>query len=273
VHQVVMNLVSNAVKFTVAGSVTVRTDWVEMEGQAAVVRLEVADTGVGIAPEQMEDLFQPFVQLHGGGRNQSTGTGLGLSITKALVEAMGGTIRVESRLGQGTKFTAELPLARIRDDERGETNGQRAANSLPAGGEPEPHRERLRVLVAEDNTVNQQIIWKMLAALGHDVQLAENGLEAVKAVERQKYDAVLMDCRMPVMDGLEATRTIRSTERGASLPIIGLSANVFDTDRAACHEAGMDGFLAKPLHLEDLRRCLAGLGGGTGGGTVSTPER
>lgn len=274
VRQVVMNLVSNAVKFTAAGSVTLRAEWVEVEGQAGVVRLEVTDTGVGIAPEQIEDLFQPFIQLHSEGRGQTAGTGLGLSITKALVEAMGGTIRAESRLGLGTKFTAELPLARIRDDERGENNGQEAAGGAQDGNvEAEQRVQQLRVLVAEDNAVNQRIIVKMLEALGHYVRLAENGLEAVKAVEREEYDAVLMDCRMPVMDGLEATRTIRKSGPGSRLPIIGLSANVFESDRAACIEAGMDGFLGKPLHLEDLRRYLSGLGDGNEGGAISKPER
>jgi CheY-like chemotaxis protein len=118
------------------------------------------------------------------------------------------------------------------------------------------------VLVAEDNAVNQRIIVKMLEALGHEARLVENGVEAVRAVEEGGHDVVLMDFRMPVMDGLEAARRIRRTAKGAGLPIIGLSANVFESDRAACHEAGMDGFLGKPLHLEDLRRCLAGLPGG-----------
>ncbi|MBE0656869.1 MAG: response regulator [Bryobacteraceae bacterium] len=262
VHQVVMNLVSNAVKFTVAGSVTVRVHWVEPQGGEGVLRLEVSDTGVGIAPEQIDDLFLPFTQLHTGGREQSGGTGLGLSITKALVEAMSGVIEVESGTGAGTTFRVELPLTRIREDERVETNGQDAGAGVPDGdGEAEQKARRLRVLVAEDNAVNQRIIVRMLEALGHAVRLVDNGEEAVRAVESGYYEAVLMDYRMPVMDGLEATRRIRQTAKGAALPIIGLSANVFESDRAACNEAGMDGFLGKPLHLEDLRRCLAEVAG------------
>ncbi|MBA3975259.1 MAG: hypothetical protein C0504_13715 [Candidatus Solibacter sp.] len=262
VHQVVMNLLSNAVKFTVAGSVTVRANWVEREGLAGVLRLEVIDTGAGIRPERIGELFLPFTQLHGDGRDQSAGTGLGLTIAKALVEAMGGGIAVESKLGRGTAFTVELPLERVKEQERGEANGQQAGPAAVDGeGEAEQQAPRLKVLVAEDNAVNQRIIVKMLEALGHEARLVDNGAEAVKAVEACDYGLVLMDFRMPVMDGLEAARRIRATAKGAALPIIGLSANVFESDRAACQDAGMDGFLGKPLHLEDLRRCLAGLGG------------
>jgi signal transduction histidine kinase/ligand-binding sensor domain-containing protein/CheY-like chemotaxis protein len=258
VHQVLMNLVSNAVKFTVAGSVTVNVDWIETPSGPGLLRLTVSDTGVGIAPEKTGQLFLPFTQLHSPGDGQTLGTGLGLSITKALVEAMDGTIRAESRVGEGTRFTVELPLARIRDEERGEANGHEAA--APDGdGEAEQKSPSLRLLVAEDNAVNQRIILKMLEALGHHPHLVENGVQAVRAVEEGGYDAVLMDCRMPEMDGIEATRTIRRMEKGARIPIIGLSANVFEADRAACQEAGMDAFLGKPLHLEDLRRCLSSL--------------
>jgi hypothetical protein len=188
---------------------------------------------------------------------------LGLTISLALVEAMGGRIAVKSKVGEGTAFTVELPLTRIREEERGDANGQEAGGGVADGdGEAEQRPPRLRVLVAEDNAVNQRIIVKMLEALGHEARLVENGVEAVRAVEEGGHDVVLMDFRMPVMDGLEAARRIRRTAKGAGLPIIGLSANVFESDRAACHEAGMDGFLGKPLHLEDLRRCLAGLPGG-----------
>ena len=262
VHQVVLNLVSNAVKFTVAGSVEVGAHWVESEGRPGALRLTVIDTGVGISPERIGELFLPFTQLHGDGRDQSTGTGLGLTISKALVEAMGGTIAVTSKVGEGTAFTVELPLSRIREEERGETSASDPAGAAPDGdGEAEQRAPKLRVLVAEDNAVNQRIIVRMLEALGHQVWLVEDGEQALSAVESGDYDALLMDVRMPVMDGLEATSAIRRTEKGTRLPVIGLSANVFESDRAACAEAGMDGFLAKPLHLEDLRRCLDSLPG------------
>lgn len=264
-HQVVMNLVSNAVKFTVAGSVTVRADWIETDGQPGHLLLEVTDSGVGIAADQIGDLFQPFTQLHSEGREASAGTGLGLSITKALVEAMGGSIGVQSRVGEGTTFRVELPLVRIREDERCDAERQEATSGVPEGdGEAEQRTRRLRVLVAEDNVVNQRIIVKMIEALGHRVRLVENGVDAVSAVQDGDFDAVLMDFRMPVMDGLEATRAIRRLQKGGGLPIFGLSANVFESDRAACRDAGMDGFLGKPLHLEDLRRLLNGIGGNRG---------
>lgn len=258
VHQVLMNLVSNAVKFTVAGSVTVNVDWLETGSNPGLLRLVVNDTGIGIASDKIGELFLPFTQLHAQSEWPVSGTGLGLSITKALVEAMDGSIRADSRLGEGTSFTVELPLARIRDEDRADANTHDPPACAAEDGEA--GHQALRLLVAEDNAVNQRIIIKMLEALGHHPHLVENGADAVRAFENGIYDAVLMDCRMPRMDGLEATRILRRSARGRRIPIIGLSANVFESDRTACFEAGMDGFLGKPLHLEDLRRCLSELG-------------
>jgi signal transduction histidine kinase/CheY-like chemotaxis protein/streptogramin lyase len=252
VQQVLMNLVSNAVKFTVAGSVVVRAQWIETEGQAGRLRLEVEDTGVGIAQDKVGDLFQPFVQL-GEARQEQQGTGLGLSICKALVEAMGGWIKAESRVGEGTRFVVELPLRRVREEEPAGSDRGRQVSDKASGVSA---AARMRVLVAEDNMVNQRIIVKMLEALGHSVAVASNGREAVEAARAVEYDAILMDYRMPEMDGLEATRAIRSDGACSAASIIGLSANVFESDREECRKAGMDAFLGKPLHLDDLRRCL-----------------
>jgi len=254
VQQVLMNLVSNAVKFTLRGAVIVRVSWRDESSEGGRLRLEVEDTGIGIAKNRIGELFQPFVQLSESGREQPAGTGLGLAICKALAEAMGGSIHAESREGRGTRFEVELPLPRVRDEEQ--VDAAQDAWSRDGSSALSEDAAGLHVLVAEDNMVNQRIIVKMLEALGHSVQVAANGREAVEAARAGEYDAILMDYRMPEMDGLEATRAIRQTGACASAPIIGLSANVFESDRVACREAGMDAFLGKPLHLDDLRKCL-----------------
>jgi signal transduction histidine kinase/ActR/RegA family two-component response regulator/sugar lactone lactonase YvrE len=254
VQQILMNLVSNAVKFTLSGTITVRVAWRDESAEGGWLRLEVEDSGIGIAANKIGELFQPFVQLSESGREQAAGTGLGLAICKALTEAMSGSIHAESREGRGTKFEVELPLPRVRDEEQADAVRELNRGEGAAAGSGE--EAGLHVLVAEDNMVNQRIIVKMLEALGHSVQVAANGREAVEAARAGGYDAILMDYRMPEMDGLEATRAIRKTGACATAPIIGLSANVFESDRVACREAGMDAFLGKPLHLDDLRKCL-----------------
>jgi len=242
--------------------VTVRGEWIAPDGEAGWLRLEVEDTGIGIARENVQELFQPFVQLGVAEQEQQGGTGLGLSICKAIVEAMGGRVHAESRLGEGTRFVVELPLPRVGQD----TTGAAEAGRQSGMGRPESNAETGKlVLVAEDNMVNQRIIVKMLEALGHSVEVASNGRQAVDAARSVPYDAILMDYRMPEMDGLEATRAIRENGACARTPIIGLSANVFESDREAGRQAGMDGFLGKPLHLDDLRRCLDRLNGGAEG--------
>jgi signal transduction histidine kinase/streptogramin lyase/ActR/RegA family two-component response regulator len=242
VQQILMNLVSNAVKFTSQGSVRI-----EARRNEGLLELQVADTGPGIPRDRWEDLFQPFVQIGEPASPQNGGTGLGLAICRALVEAMGGSIEVDSAPDQGSRFTVRLPLP--------DASASPAASAVfrpPLASQG----AALQVLVAEDNVVNQRIIVKMLEALGHAVSVVENGEAAVAAVQARRFDAVLMDCQMPVMDGITASRAIRSGPARADIPIIGLSANVFESDQRACLDAGMNAFLGKPLHLNDLRRCL-----------------
>jgi len=178
-----------------------------------------------------------------------------LAICKALAEAMGGAIAAQSQLGRGTTFILELPLLRVKEEEPSGAPGSAAGGPVLQAHNP----AAMHVLVAEDNMVNQRIIVKMLQALGHSVEVASNGREAVEAARTVYYDAILMDYRMPEMDGIEATRAIRRDGVCAAAPIIGLSANVFESDREECRKAGMDAFLGKPLHLDDLRRCLDSL--------------
>lgn len=255
VEQILLNLVSNAVKFTSAGSVEIVVSI--LSGGAPGFELAVRDTGCGIDPEKIESVFQPFVQEDGGRHRPDTGTGLGLSITKALAEAMGGRIWAESQPGHGSVFHVHLPLPAAD------------AAALPAAAAPPPQaavRRPLRVLVVEDNALNQAMVARMLQALGHQAEVAGDGLAAVERASRERFDAILMDIRLPGIDGLEAARRLRAA--GCATPILALSANVYESDRAEAEAAGMNGFLGKPLHLEELRGALDTLaaGGPSGAG-------
>lgn len=253
VQQILMNLVSNAVKFTAEGSVTVRVSREQCDGSDGALLLQVADTGPGIPKSRIPDLFQPFVQLDSSIHRNHGGTGLGLAICHALVTAMHGTIEVESGSGAGSTFAVRLPLP-VAESREGE-NGNPVSAAARGGGDLS-----LKVLVAEDNEINQLIITRMLLALGHSVQVVADGHAVVQQAEAEEYDVILMDYRMPGVDGLEATRAIRRSGRNPATPIIGLSANVLESDRVACMEAGMNDFLGKPLHLEQLRERMARFG-------------
>lgn len=256
VEQILLNLVSNAVKFTTSGSVEIVAS---IPRGAPGFELAVRDSGCGIDPAMLDSVFLPFVQEDGGRHRPGTGTGLGLSITKALAEAMGGRISVESRPGHGSVFRVSLPLP-VAD-----------VSALPEAAAPEPESETaaqrpLRVLVVEDNALNQAMVARMLQALGHVAEVAGDGLTAVERACRERFDAILMDIRLPGLDGLEAARRLRAA--GCATPILALSANVYESDRAEAQAAGMDGFLGKPLHLEELREALDNLapGGSSGAG-------
>jgi PAS domain S-box-containing protein len=251
VRQVATNLVGNAVKFTPRGRVTVRT---RREPEVSGLRVEVVDTGIGIPADKLGGLFQHFAQVDASTTRRFGGTGLGLAISKHLVELMDGTIGVESDEGRGSTFWFTLPLPLVTQSLAGgeranepETPGLR----LQRGGEP------LRVLVAEDNTVNQKLARRLLEKAGCEVDVANNGGEAVEMVLRGTYHLVIMDCHMPEMDGFEATRAIRRRRpRDTGLPIIALTASALQSDHDACLAAGMDDFLSKPIVPETLHRCL-----------------
>lgn len=260
VRQVLTNLASNAVKFTGSGFVGIR---ISGGADGNPVELEVADSGPGIPPEKIDQLFQPFVQLDPSVHTLHGGAGLGLSICQALTSAMNGTIRAESTPGQGTRFVVQLPLAPAEMPE------------APAEA-PAPSRERaiapLSVLVAEDNEINQMIVTRMLLALGHAVKVVGDGQAAVEEASSRDYDLILMDIRMPRMDGIEAARAIRQAGRNPDTPIVGLSANVLEADRTACIDAGMNGFLGKPLHLQELRERIEVLKPRTVAGSGALPR-
>jgi len=243
-RQVLSNLASNAIKFTDQGAVSVEVG--REEGQ---VQIAVRDTGVGIPRDKLGTIFDPFTQADASTTRRFGGTGLGLAICRRLVGLMGGELTVESREGEGSCFTFNLPYRTPPEAEVGSEGGTTAAPSLP-----------LHILLAEDNRVNQRVAQAMLARLGCTVEVAENGREAVERFAEGEFDLVLMDCQMPEMSGLEATRAIRSFEADqqlAATPIVAMTANATRADRAACLEVGMNDHLTKPVDQGELAAVVA----------------
>ncbi|MFN8103759.1 MAG: ATP-binding protein [Acidimicrobiia bacterium] len=254
-RQVLLNLVGNAVKFTDAGEVTVRLSVRSEEATAApttTLHVEVADTGIGIAPDVAADLFAPFRQADASTARRFGGTGLGLAISRQLVELMGGRIGVESTPGQGSTFWFSVHA--VVDTKP--TDDDVAATSNVEG---------VHVLLVEDNPVNRKVATAMLERLGCAVDVAADGADAIAAVGRRNgpysdFDVILMDCQMPGIDGYEATRRIREAEEatgGRRTPIVALTANVSESDRDRCLGAGMDDHVAKPFNKETLAAAVA----------------
>ncbi len=251
-RQVITNLLGNALKFTEQGGVAIR---VRMEGEGlspAQLRFEVVDTGIGIPPNRLSSLFKTFSQVDSSTSRKYGGTGLGLAICKRLVEMMGGEIGVASEPGQGSTFWFTARFANAMGKEAEESAH---APGLPASRELSPdQRRQVRILVAEDNLINQMVAKGILDNAGYQVDLAGNGREAVEAVQKTSYHLVLMDVSMPEMDGYEAARRIRELE-GASrrhLPMVAMTAHAMKTDKDQCLAVGMDAYLTKPIQREQL---------------------
>ena len=247
-RRIVMNLVSNAIKFTAVGGVTLRLRATRV-ADGVRVRLRISDTGIGIPSDKIQLLFEPFFQVESGMSRSYGGTGLGLAISRQLLHTMGGTVRVRSKIGRGSVFTVDLCLAEYRE---------RVEVSRPEPAPPLLELASARgktVLLVEDNAVNAFISAASLESMGVQSVHAADGNEAVDLYRKRRFDAVLMDCEMPVMDGFAATRLIREFEAEsgwARTPIIALTANALTGDREHCLQQGMDDYLSKPIELRQL---------------------
>lgn len=241
IQQIITNLLGNAIKFTEQGSVTIRAYLVQQS-----LRMEVNDTGCGISQHDSQSLFEAFKQVDASTTRRYGGTGLGLSICKKLTELMAGQIGVNSEVGQGSTFWIEIPYqaGRVQQSPR---NIQVATEQIDLQG--------INVLLVEDNLVNQKVAQAYLKKLGIDSVLADNGQRALDVLEKQSFDLILMDCQMPVMDGITASKAIRSGavgKKAQQTPIVALTANVLEEEEQACYEAGMVGFVSKPIKIATL---------------------
>lgn len=285
-RQILTNLVGNAIKFTSEGSVTLHIQKVDEDDRQATLRFFVRDSGIGIAADKLDAIFEPFTQADSSSTRNYGGTGLGLTISRQLAELMGGTIGVESLEGEGSTFWFTVMLQKQADNDTfpadwgevgvcegavgsGGTNFIASAFIRLNGEDVSSKRAEVKkhVLLAEDDPINQLTTKSILAKFGYQVDVANNGKEAIMALEGNNYDLVLMDCMMPVMSGYEATAVIRDPASKVvdhSVPVIALTANAFQEDRTTCLAAGMDDYLSKPIDIGELRVVLEkwlGVGG------------
>jgi signal transduction histidine kinase/ActR/RegA family two-component response regulator len=250
--QILTNVVSNAVKFTEQGSVALDVTADRRADGRVMLHLFVADTGIGIPAEKQAAIFEPFRQVDGSMTRRFGGTGLGLAIASTLVALMGGRIHVDSAPERGTTFHITMPVVAAADNVQTES-AVSAAVALSARRAAAPARPA-RILVAEDNIVNQRVAAALLTKRGHTVTVVNNGREAVDALQRERFDLVLMDVQMPEMDGYEATAAIRLMEQdtGQRVRIVAMTAHAMSGDREHCLAAGMDGYLSKPIDQRTL---------------------
>jgi PAS domain S-box-containing protein len=258
--QILTNLIGNAIKFTDAGNINFSVIPLEERSDDSSkywIRFSIEDTGIGMTPDQLKHVFKAFHQADGGVTRKYGGTGLGLAISQQLAVKMGGSLQVESEYGKGSKFWFDLPF---EVDENAELLPEK-----PRGHEhvidvvPINDQQPIEVLVVEDNKVNQIVAEAMLESLGYLVTFADNGEDAIRLFDSERYHIVLMDCQMPVMDGFTATRLIRQKEQNESLPatpIVAVTANAMEGDEATCLAAGMDDFISKPYTLDALSSAL-----------------
>jgi len=266
--QIITNLVSNSIKFTHAGHITVAAHATEAPNGGVVLEFSVEDTGIGMTPEEQAQLFRKFVQANRHIGTRYGGTGLGLAISKRLVELMGGNIAVFSERGKGSRFTFTVRTIKLTLEEMFQynllnTNRKRSLSTIPTSpthAQDTEGKESKNILVVEDNVINQQILLRYLQNAGHFCTVASNGLEALEQFQKFKFDLIFMDIEMPGMNGLVATQEIRKLEAGshrAPVPIVGLSGNARKEQIEAAKAVGMSDYLTKPYHKDDLYKILA----------------
>jgi len=258
IRQIANNLLDNAIKFSHEGSIQFSIAHEALEGDESLLHIEVRDRGIGIQPDKQALIFDTFTQADASTTRKYGGSGLGLSICARLAEKMGGRIRVESQPGQGSVFLVEV---RLKRNQIGKSEELASLQALEASGTV------LNVLVAEDNCVNQRIVRGLLEKHKHRVEIAQNGFQVLSALDRERFDAILMDIQMPEMDGLECTHLLRQREKstGERVPIIAMTAHALEEEKRKCLEAGMDAYLTKPLNaallLATLQSCAKAAGG------------
>ena len=255
-RQILVNLIGNALKFTAQGEVVVDIQPVTTpltatsEGQETMtLRFAVRDTGIGIPPDKQQMILEPFVQADGSTTRTYGGTGLGLAIAKHLVELMDGQFWIDSAVGRGSTFSFTIRFAVWHTSES-------MAQTVPVVQECQ---QPLRILLAEDNRVNQQVALRILEKQGHTVVVVGDGQAALAALAQAPFDLVLMDIQMPVLDGMATTAAIRAQEQGTHMPIIAMTAHAMRRDRERCLAAGMDAYVTKPLKAADLAAAIAQL--------------
>lgn len=253
-RQILRNLTANAIKFTEAGEIELAAEAESPAAGPSMVRFSIRDTGIGIPKDKQEAIFDAFVQSDGSSTRRFGGSGLGLSIAASLVRLMGGRIWVESSPGRGSTFSFVIPLPAAQ-----RRNGRPPAATDSA----EVSAHTPRILIAEDNPVNQKLAKRLLASWGYETVVVPDGADAVREWERQSFDLILMDVHMPSLSGTDATRQIRQRERqqGARTPILGFTAAAMLEEQAQCLEVGMDDCVTKPLRAEELREQVARFAG------------
>ena len=244
ITQIISNLISNGIKFTPEGIIAFKAEKIadKSDPKQLIIKISITDTGLGIVEEKQEGLFEPFAQIHQSDYREYEGTGLGLTICKELAILHGGEIGLQSQYGKGSTFWFTFKAECIDNDNTEIISPQRAQQTQP---------KKLRILLVEDKIVNQKVMKLLLTSFSHSVDLAENGAIALEKFHPEKYDLILMDIQMPVMDGITATRKLRETHKSLP-PIIGLSANAFEGDREKYMKMGLDEYITKPLKKEDF---------------------